>query len=101
PLDQSDDDAAAANAVHAATQHESKDASAAAVRGAALLHAGRTREAIGVLREALELDPERADDLNNLGVAYLARGQTKPAAVNIERAAKRFESPRIILNLGK
>src|SRR5206468_2014029 len=33
---------AAADAVHAATQHDSKDASAAAVRGAALLLAGRT-----------------------------------------------------------
>src|SRR5205823_5293494 len=66
---------AAADALHAATQRDSKDGRAAAVRGAALLLAGRTREAIGVLREALELDPERADALNNLGVAYLAIGQ--------------------------
>jgi len=76
-------------------------APAGPVRVAALLLAGRTREAIGVLREALEIDSKRADALNNLGVAYLAMGRTKSAAVNLERAAKHRESPRILLNLGK
>src|SRR5438034_746474 len=66
-----------------------------------LQRAGRTREAIGVLRETLETDPTRADALNNLGVAYLAMGRPKSAAVNLERAAKHRESPRILLNLGK
>src|SRR5439155_402718 len=63
--------------------------------------AAGAREAIGVLRETLETDPTRADALNNLGVAYLAMGRTKSAAVNLERAAKHRESPRILLNLGK
>jgi tetratricopeptide (TPR) repeat protein len=92
---------AAADALHGAMQRDSKDAGAASARGAALLLAGRTREAIGVLREALEWDPDRADALNNLGVAYLAMGEMKPAAVTLERAAKRLESPRILLNLAK
>ena len=93
--------AAAADALQEAVHRDPKDVDAVVGRGAALLLAGRTREAIGVLREALEIDPKRADALNNLGVAYLAMGRTKSAAVNLERAAKHRESPRILLNLGK
>src|SRR5207237_2823544 len=70
-------------------------------RGAERLLAGGTREAIGVLRETLETDPTRADSLNNLGVAYRAMGRTKSAAVNLERATKHRESPRMLLNRGK
>jgi len=93
--------AAAADALQEAAHRDPKDLDAQVGRGAALLLAGRTREAIGVLRETLETDPTRADSLNNLGVAYLAMGRTKSAAVNLERAAKHRESPRILLNLGK
>jgi tetratricopeptide (TPR) repeat protein len=93
--------AAAAEALHDAVHRDPKDVDANVGRGAALLLAGRTREAIGVLRETLEIDPKRADALNNLGVAYLAMGRTKSASVNLERAAKHRESPRILLNLGK
>src|SRR5256885_1105875 len=93
--------AAAADALQEAAHRDPKDIDARVGRGAALLLAGRTREAIGVLRETLETDPTRADSLNNLGVAYLAMGRTKSAAVNLERAAKHRESPRILLNLGK
>ena len=92
--------AAAAEAFHEAVRQDPKDVDAQANRGAALLMSGRTREAIGVLREVLELDPSRADVLNNLGVAYLSSGQGRSAAVNLVRAAKRRESPRILLNLG-
>src|SRR2546429_430407 len=84
-----------------AVHRDPMDMDAIVGRGAALLLAGRTREAIGVLREALEIDPKRVDALNNLGVAYLAMGRTKSAAVNLERAAKHRELPRILLNLGK
>ena len=93
--------AAAADALQEAALREPKGIDAQVDRGAALLLAGRTREAIGVLRETLETDPTRADALNNLGVAYLAMGRPKSAAVNLERAAKHRESPRILLNLGK
>ena len=93
--------AAAADALQEAAHRNPKDMDADVGRGAALLLAGRTREAVGVLRETLEIDPKRADALNNLGVAYLAMGRTKSAAVNLERAAKHRESPRILLNLGK
>ena len=93
--------AAAADALQEAAHRDPKDIDAQVGRGAALLLAGRTREAIGVLRETLETDSTRADSLNNLGVAYLAMGRTKSAAVNLERAAKHRESPRILLNLGK
>jgi Flp pilus assembly protein TadD len=90
----------AADVFQEALRRDSHDSSASAARGAALLAAGRTREGIVALRETLELDPERADALNNLGVAHLALGQIKPAALYLERAAKHFESPRILLNLG-
>src|SRR5437879_3229508 len=93
--------AAAADALQEAAHRDPKDTDAEVGRGAALLLAGRTREAIGVLRETLETDPTRADALNNLGVAYLAMGRMRSAAVNLERAAKHRESPRILLNLGK
>ncbi|MGI0149548.1 MAG: tetratricopeptide repeat protein, partial [Thermoplasmata archaeon] len=93
--------AAAAEALHEAVRQNPNDVDAQVNRGAALLLAGRTREAIGVLREALELDPHRADVLNNLGVAYIATGRDRSAVVNLERAAKHLESPRILLNLGK
>src|SRR2546429_2293110 len=93
--------AAAADALQEAAHRDPKDTDAEVGRGAALLLAGRTREAIGVLRETLETDPTRADALNNLRVAYLGMGRMKSAAVNLERAAKHRESPRILLNLGK
>jgi len=93
--------AAAAEAFHEAARQDPKDLDAQAMRGAALLLAGRTREAIGLLREVLELDPSRADVLNNLGIAYLSSGRGRSAAVNLERAVKHLESPRILLNLGK
>jgi len=93
--------ATAADALQEAAHRDPKDVDADVGRGAALLLAGRTREAIGVLREALEIDSKRADALNNLGVAYLAMGRTKSASVNLERAAKHRESPRILLNLGR
>lgn len=93
--------AAAADALHEAVREDPKDLEARVDRGAALLLTGRTREAIGVLREALEIDPRRADVLNNLGVAYAATGHSRSAIVNLERAAKHLESPRILLNLGK
>jgi len=93
--------AAAAEVLHEAVRQGPNDLDAQANRGAALLLAGHTREAIGVLREVLEMDPRRADALNNLGIAYLATGHGRSAAVNLERAAKHLESPRILLNLGK
>lgn len=92
---------AAAETLHEAVRQDPNDLDAQVNRGAALLLAGRTREAIGVLREALESDPRRADALNNLGVAYLATGHGRSGIVNLERAAKHLESPRILLNLGK
>lgn len=92
--------AAAVEAFHGVVRQDPQDINARVNRGAALLLAGRTREAIGVLREDLELDPQRAEALNNLGVAYLAMGRTRSAAVNLERAAKHLETPRILLNLG-
>lgn len=93
--------AAAAEALHEAVRQNPNDVDARVNRGAALLLAGRTREAIGVLREVLELDSRRADALNNLGVAYLATGRGRSAIVNLERAAKHLESPRILLNLAR
>jgi tetratricopeptide (TPR) repeat protein len=93
--------AAAVDVLHEPALQQLKDVDANVARGAALLLGGRTREAIGVLRETLEADPKRADVLNNLGVAYLAMGRLRSAVVNLERAAKHRESPRILLNLGK
>lgn len=92
--------AAAAELLHEVVGRDSRDIDARVNRGTALLLAGRTREAISVLRESLELDPRHPDALNNLGVAYLAMGRIRSAAVNLERAAKHLESPRILLNLG-
>ncbi len=93
--------AQAADALHVAARRDPQDIDAAVNRGAALLLGGRTREAIEVLRESLELDSKRADALNNLGVAYLTMGQPRSASVNLKRAAKHLESPRILLNLGR
>jgi tetratricopeptide (TPR) repeat protein len=93
--------AAAADALQEAARQDSNDLDTMADEGVALLLAGRTREAIDVLRETLGRDPERADALNNLGIAYLSMGNRKSAATNLKRAAKQFESPRILLNLGK
>jgi Flp pilus assembly protein TadD len=93
--------AAAVEALHEAVRQDPKDLDAQVDRGAALLLAGRTREAIGVLREVLEIDPRRSDALNNLGVAYIATGRSRSAIVNLERAARHRESPRILLNLGR
>jgi tetratricopeptide (TPR) repeat protein len=92
---------AAEAAFHEAIRQHPADVEAWTNRGAALLLAARPREAIGVLREALELDPRRVEALNNLGVAYLALGHTRSAQINIERAAKHQETPRIVLNLAR
>ncbi len=67
-------------------------------RGAALLLAGQASEAIGDFREVLEKDSRQAVALNNLGVAYLREGRTRPAAVTLERAAKHMETPQILRN---
>jgi len=93
--------AAAADVLHEAVRRDPKDMAALSGRGTALLLAGQTREAIGVMREVLEFDARRSDALNNLGVAYQAMGRTRSAIVNLERAAKHRESPRILLNLGQ
>jgi tetratricopeptide (TPR) repeat protein len=93
--------AAAADALQEVVRQDSNDLDARADQGVALLLAGRTREAIETLRETLGHDPQRADALNNLGVAYLSMGNRKSATVNLKRAAKQFESPRILLNLAK
>ncbi len=69
--------------------------------GAALLVLGRTREAIGLFQKALEADPDRAEALNDLGVAQLQLGQSDLAASSLARAAKEVDSPRIRLNLAK
>src|SRR3989442_7238038 len=69
--------------------------------GAALLVLGRTREAVEIFQKAIEADPDRAEALNNLGVAQLQLGQTELAASNLDRAAKEVDSPRIRLNLAQ
>ena len=69
--------------------------------GAALLVLGRTREAVEIFQKALEADPDRAEALNDLGVAQLQLGQTELAASNLDRAAKEVDSPRIRLNLAQ
>src|SRR5438309_9962756 len=64
--------AAAADALQEAAHRDPKDIDAQVGRGDAILLAGRTREAIGVLRETLENDSSRAVYLNNLGGTSLA-----------------------------
>jgi len=91
----------ASEALRAAAHADPRDIDAAINRGASLVLTGRTREAIGVLREALEVDARRPEALNNLGVAYLRLGQRKSGAVNIDRAARHLETPRILLNLAE
>ena len=93
--------AEAAEAFREATRMDPTDVEAWVNRGAALLVQGKTRDAIGALREALEIDGTTAVALNDLGVAYLKAGQTKSALVNLERAAKHLEVPRILLNVAR
>lgn len=92
---------AAAEAYHEALRASPGDVDAWINRGAALLLAGHPREATGAFREALDIDPQQAAALNDLGVTYLREGQTKSAAVNLERAAKHMETPQVLLNLAK
>lgn len=92
---------AAAEAYHEALRADPTDPENWINRGAALLLAGRGHEAIGAFREVLESDPRQAVALNNLGVAYLREGQSKSAAVNLERAAKHMETPQVLRNLAK
>ena len=89
----------AAEAFHETLRADPRDVDCLINRGAALLHLGRTRDAIGAFREALEIDPSRAEALNNLGVAYAREDQVKSAGVNLERAAKRLETPQILRNV--
>lgn len=89
----------AAEAFHEALRADPKDESSWINRGSALLLGGHAREAIGAFREALEIDSRQAAALNDLGVAYLREGQPKPAAVNLERAAKHMETPQILRNV--
>jgi tetratricopeptide (TPR) repeat protein len=90
---------AAAKAFHEAVRSSPRDVDAWVNRGVALLLHGERREAIGAFREALEADPAQATALADLGVAYLRGGQVKSAVVNLERAARRAETPQILLNL--
>ena len=83
------------------TRADSGGINGALNHGTALLVLGRTREAIGIFERVLETDPNRAEALNNLGVAHLQAGQTKLAASNLARAAKQLDSPRIRLNLAQ
>ncbi len=90
---------AAAEAYREAVRASPDDEEAWVNRGAALLLSGQTREAVGAFREILEKDPAQASALNNLGVAYLREGKAKPAAVNLERAAKHMETPQVLRNV--
>ncbi len=91
--------AAAAEAYREAVRASPDDEEAWLNRGAALLLIGQSREAVGAFREVLEKDPTQASALNNLGVAYLREGKAKPAAVNLERAAKHMETPLVLRNV--
>src|SRR2546426_163385 len=64
-----------------------------------LARSGFKEQAARGLLAALEADPDRAEALNNLGVAQLQLGQTELAASNLVQAAKEVDSPRIRLNL--
>lgn len=90
---------AAAEAYREAVRASPDDEEAWINRGAALLLSGQTREGLGAFREVLEKDPTQASALNNLGVAYLREGKPKPAAVNLERAAKSMETPQVLRNV--
>ena len=92
--------AAAVDELSGVVQQKPKDLNARANLGAALILGGRTRDAITSLRDGLKPTSLDAEALNNLGVAYLALGRIRSAAANLERAVKRLETPRILLNLG-
>jgi len=92
---------ASAEAYHEVVRADPADVDSWVNRGAALLASGRPREAIGAFREALEHDASHALALNDLGVAYYRAGRWKSAAVNLERAAKYLQAPRVLLNLAR
>jgi predicted O-linked N-acetylglucosamine transferase (SPINDLY family) len=56
--------------------------------GAALLHAGRTGEAIPLLRQAVATQPDCHEAHNSLGVALHAAGELDEALVRLHRAVK-------------
>lgn len=93
--------APAVEALQGAAQRRSDDVDAQVAHGAALLLAGRAREALDLFRQSLKADRRGPATLNNLGVAYLAAGRLKSASNNLKRAAKLHDSPRILLNLAR
>jgi tetratricopeptide (TPR) repeat protein len=56
--------------------------------GKVLLEAGKVDEAIGYLRQALEMDPDLPTTLSLLGTALAAKGETKEALVCLEESLR-------------
>lgn len=77
--------------------------------GMSLLESGNYPEALSALLHAYELDPEDANILNNLGLAYFYRGRPDKAKVHLTSAVKldpkrteaRNNLGRILLELGE
>src|SRR5262249_21131339 len=70
----------ARDAFRDAVAHDPKDAGARSWLGFVLLRQNRPDEAIPELEQAVALNPKNADAHNNLGNAYLAKGQAAKAA---------------------
>jgi tetratricopeptide (TPR) repeat protein len=68
------------------------------VEGAKLLHAGRRTEAEARFREALRLDPEDVDSLNNLGNCVWQQGRSSEAMAYFLRAYQYNQNDFGVLN---
>jgi adenylate cyclase len=65
-----------------------------------LIRKGRHDEAIKNYDKVLNLTPENASALNNIGTAYLYKGEFKKAAQSFERATKNEPRGGLFLNAG-